>query len=179
YGGQDLINHFLKNIKPALEKLFKNRDEIWISHQSEIAFTEDATIYPKDHWNSVDDGFEWKEINKFSVYTGKLYEKCFHHSFHINSNEIVGLTTVSLIKKYGCEIECAPHDTTWGRDHLFVLKKNDLPYEAWIMTYKHQTELNNLSKNAHIINADLFYRIYNTSENIINKIKTCLMMENQ
>ena len=202
YGGFDLINHFFKHIRPVLENMFVNRYDIWFSHALEIqdfpiwkamdngkpdANNFGVPYYPKFHWVPLDPGFtaymkpEYKKY--FSVHSGRLpFINCLSHTHRYYG--VQGIISLNTIKKYGCEISCAPPSTA-GRDHVFIVENNKLPTKEWSFLYDnkndtHETVKPTYVKESHLdqieesdlttMKASLFNDIYRVSELFVTNL---------
>lgn len=198
YGGRELVNHFYKHIRPAIEKIFVGRKDIWFSHALEVRKhpiwdavdekdippnVEDnlgVSYYPKFHWVPQDEGYvshmrpEYETY--FSVHSDKLpLKNCIAHTKGYYRAQ--GIISMSTVKKYGCGVTCAP-PSTGGRDHLFIIQNQKLPTNEWTFVYElgtnqmnqfDQIELNDLRT----LTASLFNNIYRSTEIFLNAIE-CL-----
>lgn len=186
YGGWELITHFYEHIRPVMQKLFIGRTDIWFSHALEVlehpiwqSVTDRPNVlnnlgvsyYPKFHWTPLDLGYKEHmktEYEKyFSVHSGRLpVSNCIAHTkgFY-RAQAIIPLQTV---KKYNCEIACAPPSTA-GRDHLFIVQNQKLPTKEWCFLYEIRTNHENQFEQIELddlmtIRAKLFDDIHRSTE---------------
>lgn len=201
YGGLDLIKHFFQHIRPVLEKMFVDRYDIWFSHAlegpdfpvwSSMGYKESdmnnlgVSYYPKFHWIPLDSGYKEHmrpEFEKyFSVHSGRLpFTNCLSHKKVYYG--VQGIISLNTIKKYGCEISCAPPSTA-GRDHVFIVENQKLPTKEWSFLYEnendtHEKKVNPTYSNQfdqieksdlNSIKSSLFNDIYRVSELFITHL---------
>lgn len=198
YGGIDLIRHFYEHIRPVIHKMFIGRKDIWFSHalevqdhpiwngaekkyrQQNVKNNLGVSYYPKHHWIPLDEGYKSHmkpEYEKyFSVHSGKLpISNCIGHTRgYYRSHGVINLQT---IKKYKCDISCAP-PSTGGRDHMFIVQNQKLPTREWCFLYDFGTNLDNQFEQIELkdlmtLKAKIFNGIYRSTELFLNHFE-CL-----
>lgn len=176
--GHEELGHFFRHIRPAMEKLLRHKDEIWASHTIESIDCHDIDHYPKGHWTAVDYSFspsreERKLVSSYmSVNSGRLWQDCLHHN---QTGMLQGLISKSCLKRTGSFIDRAP-DTTWGRDHLFVVQNGKIPLADWVMLYDSISELQRIDcDKIHTMSRPLFRRMYHVIENFLSRVYTLMV----
>lgn len=199
--GKESLSHFFSHIRPVLERMFVGRNDIWFSHALEIRKhpiwnhvdekylppnLEDnlgVDYYPRIHWIPEDPGYKHhmkEEYEKyFSVHTGKLpFENCIAYTRgYYRAQAIIDKSTV---KKYGCDIRCAPPSTA-GRDHVFVVQNQRIPTKEWCFLYDFGTNQDNQFdqielRDLRTLKASLFNDIYRASQMFLNHFE-CLCLD--
>jgi hypothetical protein len=182
YGSIELLDHFFSHIRPVIEKMFLDRDDVWITHILEVNLcpmekiqdNKGVDFYPISHWKAEDEGYSNIEVEDkekyFSVNMGKLNSyKCLMHKPPIDGP--IGIISLNALQRNNCDLRPAP-PSTCGRDHPFVFANEKIPIKEW--SYLYTTEQHLLlfdwNTNFHILSKELYMKIYSLSESFLTKL---------
>jgi len=151
---KDHLNCFYNCIRPTLEYLFKNQNNIFIRHGVEIIedFDLNTHYYPNKeaYWtyckNNNEEAYAieidsipfCKNLNEF--HSNLQYGHCSNHDENNSWNRLKGFICFDDFKKYNGNIIISNI-----RDHLFA--KSEIPIHKWIFLYR-----NLIDNDIHIIN---------------------------
>ena len=177
YGEADL-RHFYAHIRPVIEKVFRDRGDVWISHVIESPCSPRADVFPENHWYAQDPGCvtdsdTWRYV---AVNSGPLpVVGCHVHTWvawGAKHNYLMGMASRTALRKLGHKI-IHPPDSVWGRDHVFVRKEQDIPLTEWSFVYDKPEDYRVIDyHNAHLMSRNLFDALVNVSEEVLWKFRT-------
>jgi hypothetical protein len=173
------IDLFYKNIRPCLKEIYFNLQSLWISHTSENMFTKihkvHKSFYPEYYWQVKEESFKFYKFNKFEQLYASInmdylpLTNCHKDILYMDS--IVGLITKDNLIKNGVSITHSP-DCIVGRDHAFMVLKNQVPISEWIFCYIENKNLKyiNTKKNK-IISFNNVNKFYSICKLLLGKIE--------
>lgn len=185
----DLISEFYKILRPALQEIYSNIDEVWISHGSEDKnlmannqnglFEGHKVFYPEYYWmvdktdkKYIPINMDFMPLTNCHVHT--FLSDCPHWNFNKKSlpeEFCVGIMTKKKIIDLNNDIKSAPK-TTIGRDHAFVYLNNPIKIEDWIFTYANKKSLNVLSNYEMAIEFNCINDFYSTIKLLLSRIES-------
>ena len=173
------VRRFYDSYRKVLERLYVNRDSLWLSHVSEEFFEpkfiglKHQKFYPEFHWVSQD-GFGIDEENKslyYSVYCDYLpLDGCHRHVLKIINDKqslTYGLIEKSRIEANDCSVLVS------DRDHAVVCKNKDVLNKEWIFLYRNKkVDLKQIdAQNNSVISVNNVNNFFNVMRLIFGKIE--------
>ena len=174
--GKEEFEHFHNHIRPLLEETVKYREDIWISHLVEN-IDKNIQYYPEHHW-IAHDSFMERQADAEDYYSVSMdylpFDNCHTHvyQFYIKDKKqkLVGLLPRSKLLEAGNGLVASP-DSTWGRDHPFVKKKQNIPIESWVFLYDEPNDLDLIDlTNIKLLKIDVFNKFWAIKQNLIARI---------
>lgn len=182
-----LIQFFYNNLMPALRNLYINLDSLWIKHRSEDIFVHDGkfqhlTQFPEKYWEprEADISGTAKKGRKLTDFEKKHASididylpliNCHEHTVKWIRSGIMGMMTKDDVKKAGCKILVSP-DSTFGRDHPFLVMDEKITLDKWIFCYGKNEELDSINAiGQKIVSANVVNAFYATTKLLQGRIE--------